>query len=626
MAVDTDVAERYRVRAAELRGLHETAKRGWRRFANLRLLAFMLLAAAVWWTAASRGAGRLVPALATAVALAGFAILVSFSSRAHASVTRLERLIGIKEEGVHRVQRDWSELAQRPWASVPSSHPYATDLDVFGNASLAQLFPPLSVAPGGTTLTSWLLGTATPAELTLRQQAIEELKDRIELRDELILHTERINIGAARLMAFEEWSRKIDDEFGGAGIAALTVAIPLSALLLAVAQGFGLVKEVYWLIPIAIGGLLTMRFRKRLGAALSEVQGQRNVLRGYADVAALMSDETLHSTLLVNLRAQLGTGDASAERRMRALERLADNTDVRLSPMLHFIVQALSLWDFHVVRMLNRWKRAGRNNVGDWMTAIGVFESLAALATLAYDNPGWAFPTIAQTIPAQVDAQSLGHPLLDAKNRVANDVTVGPPGTLVLITGSNMAGKSTLLRAIGLNVVLAQCGSVVCASRMSLPSVSLYTSMRVQDSLERGVSYFMAELERLKLVVDAASDVRANGTRTLLFLLDEILHGTNSAERTIAARHVLSRLIESGAIGAVTTHDLALADTPEFAGIAKHVHFQEEFSRASDGTPTMRFDYRLRPGKAESSNALKLLELVGLSVGLSPDGYPASPD
>ena len=626
MAVDIDVAEQYRARAAELRVLHEKAVRGWRRFANLRLLAFILLGASVWWTATPGSSSRILPIFATAATLAGFAILVFFSSRAHASAVRLERLIKIKEQGVHRVERDWSELEQRPWPSVPPSHPYATDLDIFGKASLAQLFPSLSVAPGRTTLAGWLLEPAVPAELALRQQAVEELKNRVGLRDELLLHTERINISAERLIAFEEWSGKIDDEIGGAALAVLTIVIPLTALFLAVAQGLGFVSQAYWLIPIAIGGLITLQFRKRLRVALSEVQGQRNVLRGYANVAALMSDETLRSPLLLKLRARLGTGEASAERRMRALERLADNTDVRLSPMLHFIVQGLTLWDFHVVRMLNRWKRTGGNNVAEWMSAIGVFESLCALATLAHDNPDWVFPTIGATTPAQVEAQSLGHPLLNGKNRVANDVTVGPPGTLILITGSNMAGKSTLLRTIGLNVVLAQCGSVVCASRMSLPSVSLYTSMRVQDSLERGVSYFMAELERLKLVVDAASEVHVDGNTTMLFLLDEILHGTNSAERTIAARHVLTRLIELGAIGAVTTHDLALADTPEFAGIAKHVHFQEEFSRDADGAPTMRFDYRLRPGKAESSNALKLLELVGLSVGLPPNEYPALPD
>jgi len=607
-----DVAERYRARAAELRVLHETAVRRWRRFANLRLLVFLILSVCTWWTATAGSTSRILPILATAAALGCFGMLVSFSSRARAAAVRLERLVRIKEQGVHRVQRDWSELEQRPWQAVPSSHPYAIDLDIFGQASLTQLFPPLSVAPGRTTLAAWLLEPVAHDELALRQQAVAELKDRVDLRDELLLHTERINISAERLSAFAEWSGRIDDDIGGRGMVVLSVVIPLTALVLAVAQGLGVVSQAYWLIPIAIGGLFTMQFRKRLRRALSNVQGQRNVLRGYASVASQVSDDSLHSPLLVTLRARLGSGVSGAERRIRALERLADNADVRLSPMLHFIVQGLTLWDFHLVRMLNRWKQTGGSNVADWMSAIGVFESLTALATLAYDNPGWVFPDIAAANPVQVEALSLGHPLLDAKNRVANDVTVGPPGTLVLVTGSNMAGKSTLLRAIGLNVVLAQCGSVVCATRMRLPSISLHTSMRVQDSLERGVSYFMAELERLKLIVDAAGAVRADGSTTMLFLLDEILHGTNSAERTIAARHVLTRLIELGAIGAVTTHDLALADTPDFAQIAQHVHFQEEFSRASDGTPTMRFDYRLRPGKAESSNALKLLELVGL--------------
>lgn len=625
MPADIDVAKAYDRRTAEFRSLHDTALRRWRRFANLRLMAFILLAAAVWWISAA-GAGRhLVPFLAAAVALSGFGILVFSSARARAAVTRLSDLAEMSEEGAHRVRRNWSDLKQSPWATVPASHPYASDLDVIGSASLAQLFPALSAAPGRTTLASWLLNAAGPSELKLRQQAVDELKGRIDFRDELILHTRRINVSAERLLAFEAWSAKLDDDVGGRGLAAAMWLLPASALLLIIAQATGIVAQAYALIPIALGGLLTMQFRKKLRFALSQVQGQRNVLRGYAGIASLMSVEALSSPLLIELRHRLGSGDTGAARRIRSLETLADCTDVRSSPTLHLIVQGLFMWDFHIVRLLNAWKRDCGSSVVTWMDAIGVFESVAALATLAHDNPDWVFPTFDVTGPARVEAMGLGHPLLDAKRRVANDVTVGPPGTLVVVTGSNMAGKSTLLRTIGLNVVLAQAGSVVCASRMSCPPVSLYTSMRVQDSLERGVSYFMAELERLKLIVDAATEAAGTGDRTLLFLLDEILHGTNSAERAIAARHVLARLVELGAIGAVTTHDLQLADTEEFAHIARHVHFQESFSRAADGTPTMQFDYQLRPGRAESTNALKLLELVGLGVGFPPNSYPVSP-
>lgn len=626
MASEIDVTEFYDGRVRGFRSLHETSVRRWRRLANLRLAAFILLAASVWWAATSGDGTRLLAALAIIVTLAGFVSLVALSSRARTAVSRFADLIAMNEEGVHRVRREWSHLEQRAWSTVPASHPYATDLDVFGTASLVRLFPALSVAPGRTTLSSWLLAPGTPAELQLRQQAVAELKDRVDFRDELVLHTRRISISAERLVSFQDWAAQSGWSAGNQWLTTATIAIPATAVLLAILQAFDIVGHAFWLVPLALGAMLTMRFRKPLRIMLAQVQGQRNVLRGYASIARLVSHESFTAPLLVDLRTQLGAGTASAAHRMRSLETLADCTDVRLSPMLHFIVQALTMWDFHVVRRLNDWRHDAGEHVGKWMSAIGALESLAALATVAHDNPDWVFPTINTTGPARIDATALGHPLLSARSRVANDVSVGPPGTLIFVTGSNMAGKSTLLRAIGLNVVLAQAGSVVCASSMTCPPVSLYTSMRVQDSLERGVSYFMAELERLKLIVDAADTIRATNGRTLVYLLDEILHGTNSVERAIAARHVLMRLVELGAIGAVTSHDLQLADTEEFARIAQHVHFQEDFSRNQDGRPAMHFDYRLRPGKATSSNALKLLELVGLAVGLSPNDYPISPD
>ena len=200
---------------------------------------------------------------------------------------------------------------------------------------------------------------------------------------------------------------------------------------------------------------------------------------------------------------------------------------------------------------------------------------------------------------------------------MCNDVQVGPPGTFLLVTGSNMSGKSTLLRALGVNVVLAQAGGPVCATAMSLPPLVVRSSIRVQDSLERGVSYFMAELQRLKEVVDAAEQVREAGAGTLLFLLDEILHGTNTAERQIAARRVILHLVAQGAIGAVSTHDLTLAQGGEIAAAGQPVHFTEDFQEGPDG-PLMTFDYRLRPGLAPSTNALKLMEIVGLRLRRPP--------
>jgi DNA mismatch repair ATPase MutS len=250
-----------------------------------------------------------------------------------------------------------------------------------------------------------------------------------------------------------------------------------------------------------------------------------------------------------------------------------------------------------------------------WLETLSELEALSALATLAADNPTWAFPEIVEKAadgPA-LSARNLGHPLLPPAVCVGNDVGIGPVGRFLFVTGSNMSGKSTLLRAIGVNVVLAQAGGPVCADEMRLMPLTLATSIRVQDSLEYGISYFMAELRRLREVVEIAHTTGETGEREPLFLLDEILHGTNTSERQIAARQIIRTLLRYGATGAVSSHDLSLTETPDLTAARDAVHFTETFTRGADG-PAMSFDYRLRPGVATSTNALKLMEMVGLPL------------
>jgi DNA mismatch repair ATPase MutS len=298
--------------------------------------------------------------------------------------------------------------------------------------------------------------------------------------------------------------------------------------------------------------------------------------------------------------------------------------------MFFYPIQLATLWNVHVLWLLERWQRTAGIRARVWLDALGDFEALAALATLSHDNPSWIFPELYDPLAQRqgvngaepstepraalarsMEAVDLGHPLLPPSARVGNDVAIGPPGTFLLVTGSNMSGKSTLLRAIGVNVVLAQAGGPVCAAALRLPPLALASSMRVQDSLEQGVSYFMAELQRLKEVIDTARHVSETSERTPLFLLDEILHGTNTTERQVAARRIILHLLSLGATGAVSTHDLSLADAPEFAAVSRLVHFTEQFTRGEDGL-SMTFDYQLRPGIATSTNALKLMEMLGL--------------
>jgi DNA mismatch repair ATPase MutS len=279
--------------------------------------------------------------------------------------------------------------------------------------------------------------------------------------------------------------------------------------------------------------------------------------------------------------------------------------DLRHNGLVHPVINAVLLWDIHCVLALERWQeRAGRSSARGWFQALGELEALSSLAGLAHDEPEFVFPEVLAG-PAVFYAEALGHPLIDGERRVCNDVSLPEPGRALLVTGSNMSGKSTHLRSMGLAAVLSFAGAPVCAKRLRISKMTLRTSVRVSDSLEHGVSHFYAELAKLKLVVDAA-----HGPEPLFFLLDEILHGTNSIERQIGARWVLSELLRHGAIGAVSTHDLELCRLPdELMQRVALVHFREDVKEGK-----MTFDYKLREGPVTEGNALRLMRLVGLDV------------
>jgi DNA mismatch repair ATPase MutS len=267
--------------------------------------------------------------------------------------------------------------------------------------------------------------------------------------------------------------------------------------------------------------------------------------------------------------------------------------------------------DFHVLAGMERWQRRHGSAVRRWLEAVVWTESISSLATLAHDNPHWCLPAVEQFPDKKLVAQQLGHPLIADKHRVPNDVELGPEGTFVLVTGSNMSGKSTLLRTVGLNVILAQAGAPVCARELRMPPMTLATSMRTRDSLADGVSFFLAELRRLKQIVDESRSSQKN-SQLFLYLLDEILQGTNSAERHIAVSRIIGHLIAQDSIGMVSTHDLELAQSPILTSACRTVHFRESFT-SRDGEEQMIFNYVLRSGLAPTTNALKLLKYVGLS-------------
>ena len=575
--------------------------------ANVRLALFVLAlgcaAVAIW-------RGDLWFWVAATVLLGGFALAVVQHRRLARLRHRYAELWAINDEGLKRLRRDWAALPLRQPPVTPAGHPFAADLDLLGHASLQHLLNTAQTFVGQTTLQSWLLDPAAPGCVRARQAAVAELAPLRDTRDELVLRGRRMRTMQNDYEAFLRWAE--GDPWLGRRLWLLWLArlLPLATIGTLLAWLAGAIGLPIWLLFILASMLVTLMAGGTVDAVIDQVAARQGVFRSYADLFQLLRTLPFAADELRRAQAALAAGDAPADRQMRRLHSIMALADLRMW-LLYAPIQWLTLWNVHVLWLLERWQRTSGARARAWLEALGAVEALAAFATLKHDHPRYTFPEIVPNGPALLIGWGLGHPLLPPDVCVANEVELGPPGTFLLVTGSNMSGKSTLLRAIGVNIVLAQAGAPVNAFFLRLPPTTLATSVRVQDSLEHGVSYFLAELRRLKAVVDAAHHARSDGARTLIFLLDEILHGTNTAERQIAARRILRHLLDLGATGAVSTHDLTLIDSPPLAQRSRAVYFTETFTRGPQG-PVMTFDYTLRPGIAPSTNALKLMEIVGL--------------
>jgi hypothetical protein len=578
------------------------------------------------------------PLVGAAAALAAFVALAVVHELRLRRLRRVEELRRINEEGLARLARDWEQLPLVAEPPRDRALPLARDLDLFGRASLFHLLGTAHTPAAKALLRDWLQGAAapSPAVIAARQAAVSELAELLDFRQGLELETRGMERHPPDCEPFLRWA---EDEpwllrrpwllWAARGATALFVA---ATVLWKAADWPAALPLALLICNLGIG----YAFQLRLGPLLSKVGARRDEILRYVAAMRHAASQPFAAPLLRQLAAVLapdGSGGPQAPRPSQAppparlarpahvelavLEGRLGLADVRHSAPLHFVLQATLLWDVHVLALLEAWQLGAGRRARHWLTALGEIETLAAFAALRGDNPHWALPQVVEGEPAFA-ARGLGHPLLPPAGRVGNDVTVGPAGTFLLVTGSNMSGKSTLLRAIGLNALLAQAGAPVCAAALRLPPLRLATSILVEDSLASGVSFFLAELLRIKQVVAAADDARRQGA-VLLYLLDEVLRGTNSAERQIAVRQVLRHLLARGAIGAVSTHDLQLAGggAPEIAGAACLVHFRETLDGAPGG-PLMSFDYRLRPGPATTTNALALLRQVGLDFQEGP--------
>jgi hypothetical protein len=610
-----NVADTLRERAARERATAAELTRRINRvsFARLAAAAGFLVAGAEALTHARYAT---VLGLLTAAIVVLFVLLVRASQRLaksrHAALGRA----GVNEQGAYRAERDWPNIRPQPWSwPTDESEWLRVDLDVVGRASLAQLLPAISAGIGAPRLREWLSTIASVNEIRERQAAVRELADAVELRETFELHARDVHLSEARVRDFVEWGRA-EGRSEPAWLAVASRVLPTVIVACIVASAIWSTLAPVT-APLAVFFVVvTATFagfaRSRTSDAVRAAEVGARMAEAYAELATLILRARFEAPRLRAIQAALGTesGDA-ADRALRRLQRLSRWAEVRSSPMLHAALQALFAWDCHISRAVERWHATHGRVLDAWFSAFADMECLAALAWLAATNPSWAFPELTVESSFRVRAKELAHPLLPAETRIANDVEIGPPGTLLLISGSNMSGKSTLLRAIGLNLLLARTGGPVCAAAMSCRPVRLMTSLRVQDSLADGMSYFMAEALRLRDIIFAA-ETEGDTMPPVVYLVDEILRGTNSEERAVATRFIVARLLRTPAIGIITTHDLGIFDAAEVAGHVRHAHFAEKFTQHQEGERLV-FDYRLREGPTTSTNALRLLALVGLT-------------
>jgi len=588
----------YERRRAERRQRAARAGTSARRVSNARLAVFVGGLACLWGVF---GDGRL-PAWALAAPAAGFVALVVWHDRLLHRTQAAERAAAWYDDGLARLDARFAGRGSAGERFRDPHHPYAEDLDLFGAGSLFELLCRARTTAGEDTLAAWLLAPSPTAAVRERQAAAAELRDALDLREELALAGERVAAGL-HAQALAAW--------GEASPPAPPAALRAAALAIALASAAGVAGLVLgapvlvpWLVVLAIAAGFAMGVRARVQRVLRETDAAVRDLDLLAELLAILERAELRAPRLAELRNAVSIGGVeSASKAIARLDLLAQLLDARRNQLFAPIGAAL-LFTTQVAFAVDAWRARHGPTLRRWIEAVGELEALASLAGQAYEHPGDAWPELTDG-PPRFAARAAGHPLLAEPRCVRNDVRLDEALRVLVVSGSNMSGKSTLLRTVGANAVLALAGAPVRAAALRLTPLALGASIRLNDSLQEGHSRFYAEIRRLRQIVDATA-----GPPPVLFLLDEVLHGTNSHDRRIGAQAVVRSLVARGAIGLVTTHDLALAQLAESPELhAANVHFEDELLEGQ-----MHFDYRMRPGVVTRSNAIELMRAVGLEV------------
>jgi hypothetical protein len=600
-------AEVYARRLWQLKLSQATDQRRERRlgYAKLVIAATTLLAACLFL--------HYLKGLETLPLLIGtFLVLAVLQEKRIHRIRFRTRAIDFFERGLARMADRWSGTGESGERFLDPLHPYARDLDVFGAGSLFELLCTARTRAGEQTLAAWLLAAAPVETLVARQKAVRELKGRVGFRAKLFTLGETVRLGV-HPEALASWGERkpVFDRRLTRVLTRTLSALWIVSLIAWAIGGSGEFAGAVTLLNLAWAHRLYQR-QDEAAEALEKAADGLGVLSG---ILALLEGERFTAPKLLELQAALARDGIRPSVAIKKLERLADYVKSRHNPFAR-LVDVFTFWSAQLVFSAERWQEEFGPAIRGWLKAVGELEALTALAGYAYEHPDHVFPAF---ISPQVgsaplfDAEGMAHPLLPAAEGVRNDIRLGDGLQLIMLSGPNMAGKSTFIRSVGVNAVLAQCGGPVRAAALRMTPLTIAASICVLDSLSGGVSRFYAEIHRVKLISDLAS-----GAVPVLFLLDELLSGTNSHDRLAGSESIVRGLLGRNAIGIVSTHDLALTKIPDvMGGRAANFHFEDSF----DGSELV-FDYKMKPGVVKTSNALELMRSIGLGVEVSAKDGP----
>jgi hypothetical protein len=531
-----------------------------------------------------------------------FLILMILHERVVSNQKIAYRAVQFYERGLARLEERWQGTGEAGERFRSPDHPYSEDLDLFGKGSLFQLMCSARTQAGEEILARWLRAPSTMAEVYSRHEAVRELRGRIDLREDLAVLGTEVRAGM-NPEALARWSTDPPVRFSAQeryGAVLLAGAGVLSIV-------FFFVGKVPLSVPVVVlllEFLFAYRLRPRVRHVIAGANAHARDLEILAEVLGRFEEESFDAARLVELRKELSVDGLQASHQIARLHRLMELLDSRLNQFFAPVASVL-LWGTQFAMRIEDWRQSSGKHAGRWLAAIGELEAISSLASYQYEHPQDVFPELSAGPGPLFSAHGLAHPLIPADRAVRNDVHLDDWLRVLIVSGSNMSGKSTLLRSVGINAALAWAGAPVRARSLRLSSLSMGASIRGQDSLQDNRSRFYAEILRLKQVVSLAE-----GQTPLLFLLDELLSGTNSHDRRIGAEAIVKNLALNGGIGLVTTHDLALAHIAEALGDrAANVHFEDHLEGGE-----IRFDYVMKPGVVQRSNALALMRAVGLEV------------